>query len=316
MHKLLCIYNPKSGAGSVEKRISKFLQTIDDLSISYHTLKLIDEDFDNQLANALASTDYSSILGIGGDGTHHSLINKLLTMQDSKPDLELPPYAFCPFGTGNDISRSIGLMPGEEHYKSIIETACSGEIKYYDIGIALEHYFADMISFGIDSKILALRDHYIAERLKKYNAASVRFGYWAYLKAISKTLISTETLSGEIIVDRKLFYKGKFKNLIINNCPLIAAHFDITPGANSFDGVFDALITTSSRQYISNHLSAYRSDTRKLKPESVKHKNRIQGKEFEVNLDKASMIQMDGELIKKVSNFTVKCIAKKIRIRI
>ena len=316
MPNILCIYNPKSGAGSVEKRIPKFLKTIEDLSVEYDTLKLIDDDFDSQLTESLKTKIYDSILGIGGDGTHHSLINQILNLHDSQPDLELPAYAFCPFGTGNDIARSIGLKVGEEHYQSIIETATSGEIKAYDIGFALNRYFADMISFGIDCNILSLRDHYISERLKKHKTASVRFGYWAYLKAIVKSLTKTAKLSGKIFVDDKLFYEGEFKNLIINNCPLHAAHFDITPGANSFDGIFDALLSLSSRQYITDHLAAYRSDSTKLKAKGSENKLRIRGKCFQIELDAPTMIQMDGELIKEENNFTINCLAKKLKIRI
>lgn len=282
---------------------------------TYEKITLTGNDFERQLIEHLQGRTYSAILGIGGDGTHHSLINTILTIKKRYPGMTMPAYAFCPCGTGNDIAKSIGLKVGVEHYGQVIETAVNGRLTLCDVGSSMDKYFIDMISFGIDCKILNHRDKFICERLKK-KPASVVYGYWAYIKAIIKGLITLEQIDGEIRVDGHLFYKGKFANLIINNCRIHAGHFDITPAAAFDDGKLDALFVKGRWAYFWEHLKAFRKNPSIPRKGHSVEGNRIQGTIFSLTLNNEVIIQMDGEIIEPRKAFTITCLPQFLCIKV
>lgn len=59
-----------------------------------------------ELAETLEVDKYSALVGVGGDGTYHEVVNGMLHRKDGRR----LPVAFIPNGSGNDTLRSIGVL--------------------------------------------------------------------------------------------------------------------------------------------------------------------------------------------------------------
>ncbi len=101
------IANPTAHGGAMERDWPKIEQTLQALGFSYnvqfteypgHAARLVE--------NALLNGG-RNILGIGGDGTNHEIVNGIFK-QTFVPPGEIT-YALLPYGTGNDWARQYGI---------------------------------------------------------------------------------------------------------------------------------------------------------------------------------------------------------------
>ena len=58
-----------------------------------------------EIGQSIDLDKYSALVAVGGDGTHHEVINGMLHRTDKKKI----PVAFIPNGTGNDASRALSI---------------------------------------------------------------------------------------------------------------------------------------------------------------------------------------------------------------
>lgn len=101
------IANPAAGNRKVERQWPGIERRLQELRISYtvkftsgpgHAIRLIDDAVLN---------GHRYILGIGGDGTNHEMVNGILS-QPHVPAYEIH-YALLPMGTGNDWARTYSI---------------------------------------------------------------------------------------------------------------------------------------------------------------------------------------------------------------
>ena len=253
------------------------------------------------------------IAGLGGDGTHHALINGIMNFRDKKPDAFIPPYAIIPFGTGNNIAKSFGLDPGfgniNRCIESAVKTAVHGENHQVDLGKVDGRWFLDAFTVGVDAHILAGRNRDRAAFSK--NSLSYRLfkGYPLYLYNTIKSLWKCNSVHAEITVDGKKWYSGKFFNLVINNTAIYAGELDLTDSAPADDGLLDAVVFSGSLNYLRRYLLGHRYLPRQMRVLSSKTQRsmeHIRGKTFEIELQKPLLCQIAGEELPLGDNFKVK----------
>jgi diacylglycerol kinase (ATP) len=97
------ILNPKSGNGLAERLWPSVEQCLQDLGFGYSVQFTRHSGHATQLAEAAIIRGARHILGIGGDGTCHEIINGIM-MQQEVPGTEVS-FALLPIGTGNDWAR-------------------------------------------------------------------------------------------------------------------------------------------------------------------------------------------------------------------
>ena len=166
--KVLCALNPTASAGQARERWPQIAALLQGMGVSYDLLQdpniPLEEQLIAQLKESVAGK-YSTILGIGGDGTHSALINALLHFVE-KEHLAIPSYAIIPMGTGNDIAKSFGLANRENFFVSdlrrAVSTAIYGAEYDLDAGVLNDRYFVDAFTIGVDSSIL--REHNIQKK--------------------------------------------------------------------------------------------------------------------------------------------------------
>ena len=311
---LLCVYNPLSSSGKVKERLPALNQVMEKQGIDYHYLELIDPDFKQLLNAQIQELQPDSLMGIGGDGTHFSIINTLKELEAE--GLKLPAYAFCPFGTGNDIAKSIGLKPGPAHYDAIIRCAINGDIADYDLGQLIlpdkKQYFADMVSLGMDCRILDLRDR-LTGKIRKTFLKYIFHGYSIYALAAIWGLLRNKQLTLKVHVDETLFFEGDCCGLLINDCPVHAGEFILCPDAAYDDGKLDLLILKSRRDYLRSYLKGGRKRQRRA---ADRVGLGIQGQHFKIELPSAAALQVDGEMDKeRKGEIIIACAPAALKIR-
>lgn len=68
-----------------------------------------------RVVQSLDFDQYSFLIGIGGDGTFHEMVNGMLFREDGK----ILPLLCVPNGSGNDFCRNIGIYNPEQALQSL-----------------------------------------------------------------------------------------------------------------------------------------------------------------------------------------------------
>ncbi len=243
----------------VKVRFPALAKAMKRLDIAWELLDLTAPGFEEALAERLARQPApDAILGIGGDGTHFSMVNSLKRLQKRQPETALPPYAICPFGTGNDIAKSLGIKPGRWQYPKIMRTAVAGEDRRLDLGTFEDQYFVDMVSLGLDARILGYRDKLTNGVQRLPLVKRLIHGYTVYAVATLYGFLTNRRWHCEISVDGKPWFEGKICGALINNCPIHAGEFELTPGARPDDGKLDLLVIPGLIRYAAHYLRGWR----------------------------------------------------------
>ena len=130
------------------------------------------------------------VLSIGGDGTHHEVVNGLMSASSRKPDLTL---GVIPVGTGNDWVRTLGIPRKLTQALATLEQARTvshsvGKITFLGSGLDHERYFMNVAGFGLDAAII--------QHLKR--STLVRWGSLAYFFAGIRGVLTYNPQSANI----------------------------------------------------------------------------------------------------------------------
>lgn len=179
--KWFIIVNPAAGGGSVLHRWPKIEEILNRIGLPFtmqfterrgHAIQLVDE---------AVRRGFRHILGVGGDGTNHELINGLMRQTYCAPaDIT---YALLPFGTGNDWVRTHGISrKPEERLKALLNPNTVlhdiGHVRYKGKQGEEDRYFVNVAGLAYDG--------YIVHRL---NGRTIR-NRLIYLMMIGRYLFS------------------------------------------------------------------------------------------------------------------------------
>ncbi|MBR4347028.1 MAG: diacylglycerol kinase family lipid kinase [Oscillospiraceae bacterium] len=143
MKKMLFVYNPRSGKGTIGVHLAEILDifTKGGYLVTAHPTQERDDAY--RLVKEMAS-DYDIVVSCGGDGTTNEMIKGIC---DGGHHV---PVGSIPAGTMNDFSGSLGIpnyMPDAARH--IVE----GYPRYVDIGAFNERYFNYVAAFGVFTKV-------------------------------------------------------------------------------------------------------------------------------------------------------------------
>lgn len=291
MSRVLCILNPKSRDGRARDLWPVVQQALAQEGLAGELLELGSEELAVSLEHRLLDGEgWTAVLGIGGDGTHMSIVNALKQFEDGHPGQALPPYICAPLGTGNNLAKSLDLRPGAKALPEAAALAASGQQRSIDLGLWEGRRFAGALSIGIEAEALRWR-HRQQER------GGLRpQGYLLYIVACLRTLARESRWQAKIAVDGQPWYDGPLSSLVINNAPIYAGEFHVTPAARLDDELLDAVVFAGVPQYVWGFLRSFRHFPAPLgrRPGNGALPTK-QGRRFEVQLDRPAGIQLDGE---------------------
>lgn len=182
------IANPKTNKGKSIERVRHVLSILDERGVEYDFRETSCHGDATVLAREL-SDSCDIIVSAGGDGTLFEVVNGVIGK-----DVKL---FILPFGSGNDVSRNLGLYKRSD--EELVDILLAGKTARFDCGIKDGSVaFCVFVSFGIVT-------HIISEFEKRQKGSSIGY-YSTMLKAIrsfraQRFRIRTEGYDKEVLSD-------------------------------------------------------------------------------------------------------------------
>ncbi len=322
----LCVLNPTAGNGIALQRWPRVAELMQSFGITCDRLSDPDQLPGVQVIRRLEHEGpdrYAAIVGVGGDGTHSSVMNALMTLRASHPALTLPPYAMIPLGTGNSIAKSFGLDARDDYFvgdlRRAVATIRYGADYLMDLGRLDQTWFINSLTIGLDSSIL--REHNLLKRAMARLPILGRFikGNLLYTWCAGSRLWRQRLIEAQIDVDGRPWYSGPLINLVINNTRVYAGVFVLCPDAFANDGLMEIVALAGQTDYLAKYLMSFRNYPQHIQtmPERFKRESAVtKGQRIAVRLAKPETAQLDGEELSARIQFEVEVVPHALAIKI
>ena len=253
--------NPLAGKGDALKFVDWLINALSNRQIHFEVYQNNwPENFDS----------FSDIWIMGGDGSINYFINKF-------PNCKIPIVLFKT-GTGNDFSWK---LYGDASNKEIFEKVMHTIPRPVDVGKCNNTLFINSFGIGFDGEIL-----------RSMKAIRILGGHIGYMLAVIMKILSFREKEFQISVGNEQWTE-RFLLLIINNSSRAGGGFMITPNAEINDGELD-LFLCKKLSIIKRliYLPVLKSGKHEKLPFTISRK----GKEFHIETQNDTAIQIDGEL--------------------
>lgn len=280
------IINPAAGNGKAGKQWESIKAELEkaglifEFHISNYALHC------TELAKNVVEQGARKIIGVGGDGTNHEIINGLMQQQSVASD-EIN-YGFIPVGTGNDWVKTHSI-PRDS--KKAIEIIKAEKTQCQDIGLASfvkdnqneQRYFVNVAGMAYDA-------HVCRESSKTKRSAL------SYYLLIFKCLFEYQSRQARIIADGKEIANQHYYTINIGLCKYSGGGMQFVPHAEIDDGQF-ALSYVDSVSKLKVIASTHYLYGGKI--EKFKHATLIKAKHIKVEAtdQTATLLELDGEFV-------------------
>ncbi|MCS6928229.1 MAG: diacylglycerol kinase family lipid kinase [Saprospiraceae bacterium] len=151
------VVNPVAGQGRAARLWKQIETALQELGFSYSVCFTQYRNHALQIVDSAVLKGFRHILGVGGDGTCHELVNGILR-QPHLPSQEIT-FSMLPIGTGNDWARTYRI-PSEPRER--LRRLLRGEHTWQDVGkvvyrsgeAVVERYFANVAGMAYDAYIV------------------------------------------------------------------------------------------------------------------------------------------------------------------
>jgi len=276
MSKGYVIYNPLAGNGKA-KEDSQLLQMVLDEQLEYYDMTRIT----NYAAfiSGMEKEDYLVI--VGGDGTLNRFVNDTDGMQIAHEIL------YFPTGTGNDFAKDVGMGENPHPITAYLKDLPSVEIK------GKRYRFINGVGFGIDGYCCEVGDELRKIPGKKVNYTGI---------AIKGLLFHFAPRNAKVTVDGKEYAYKKVWIAPTMHGKFYGGGMIPTPKQDRDSGKLSLMLFHGAGRL--RTLCVFPSI---FKGEHVKHTKMVAvhtGKEITVEFDRPTPLQIDGETILGVTQYT------------
>ena len=222
------IVNPAAHGGALARDWPKIEQVLQALGFSYNVQFTEYRGHASRLVENALLNGGRHLLGIGGDGTNHEIVNGIFT-QNFAPTQEIT-YALLPYGTGNDWARQYGI-PADPMLRLkrllTLETLLQdiGLVHFMRDGKAASRYFVNVAGMAYDAFIGKKLQEKPVSNKTQYLLAVAQY-LWQY--KLTKACI---TYDGQTVED--FFY-----TINIGLCRYSGGGMQLVPQAIPDDGLF------------------------------------------------------------------------------
>lgn len=293
--KCAFICNEKSGRGKITKykdyimlKLKTKYDVADYISTQYkgHATEIVNEIYDK----------YDTLVVSGGDGTLNEVINALA-------DKEIQPIiGYIPTGTTNDVAHSLKIS---KNVKKAVNTILNGKVFNHDVFKVNNKYGIYVCSTGLFCEC-----SYAAKQIDKKH-----YGRFAYFVYGAKEIFKAEPLNIRIKYDNTSL-EGRYCLMLIVNSRYVGG-YKVNKNANLNDGFVDIILVKEPKKKGLSFRSLLTIAKLFLFGLDFNKKNKfityLKLKEFEVNINSKTKINMDGEKASKGS-FKFKAIEKGVKI--
>lgn len=265
------IVNPVAGGGKAAERFEKVKSFLEAKGIEIGCCMTERANQSTELAREAYERGERFIVAVGGDGT----INEVASAIYDKSDVTM---GICPFGTGNDFVRVLGLSDDPEEAAL---TIISGSPSPVDIGMAGGRPFTNVGGFGFDVDVVINTEKY----KRRFH------GMIPYLLGIVKSLLHLKSVHVKITADGDVF-EDDVVLCAVGNGSHFGGGMAALPKASANDGLFDICIV---KKISLPHLLVLLPSFIKGKHLNKKPVRYLHAKEVVIECDRTPM-QLDGEL--------------------
>lgn len=213
------IYNPTAGGGqakAIVDSLTPLLASIPDLEV----LATRERGHATELARAVSTRPAQVIISIGGDGTHHEVVNGMLPAGTAE-------LAVIPAGSGNDFAMGMNLP---KNPTAALKIAMEAKAVAVDVGQANQEYFLTVVGSGFDAEVAG----YINSR------PHAGTGKWLYLRGILHMLMQYRSQSLTVVQNGHPRTRSTLL-LAVGNTARYAGGIRICPQADAQDGLLQVV---------------------------------------------------------------------------
>jgi diacylglycerol kinase family enzyme len=274
-----------------------------------HVLETAGDGRDGErIASLLDATRPAVAVAAGGDGTAREVAEAVWRQPDR------PALGFLPFGTGNNIARSLGLQSVRRHGPAAVERAvaaiCSGQSVPIDLGAVGERCFLGSFAVGMDGAILAARNRWRA----RFGFGRGRGGYALYLASCAANLVRQRVVAARLHVDGVAEQRSIY-DLVVTNTAIYAGEFRFDADDHHDDGRLDLQIVTGPLDYLRAFPTAWRRHVRRQRGEQVVAEPGLRRiEQLEIEFAESVASQLDGEEGPRADRFSARVVPHALRV--
>jgi diacylglycerol kinase family enzyme len=271
--RITAIFNPDAGEG-IQKRALKAL-----LEAAGHKPRLISSKKDWRKA---LKKPADAVVAVGGDGTICEVALELA--EADRP----PPMAILPFGTGNNVGKTLGLVGDARPIVAGWEVEAP---RPFDVGEAAGPWGTRRFveSFGAGT-IAALVDS--PEQLHESSVLMGRVTDRA-LHRLSNLLTEQKARPWKVNVDGML-HNGRYVAVEILNIMFAGPNLPLAPDADPGDGVFDVVLIGPDEV---GALRDYAAERLRMAASPVPALPRVRGREIQLVAPAGMRVHVDDEAL-------------------
>lgn len=226
------IVNPVAGNGGTVKQIPFITNLFDNANMQYEVL-LTEGILDGyEKTKAICKKGSLGIIGVGGDGTIQEII---AGMADIFPMQHIPiPLGVYPAGSGKDLYMSlVGKKAALQFYKDMqtdkaarqfFKIVKENRTKAIDYIVVNDMAYLNIGNIGLDARIV-----------KNASAVKQKYGRYAYIAAVYKSILQHTNMPLEIEVNDKI-YKEEYTLVAVCNGKYYGGGLEISPYSCIDDG--------------------------------------------------------------------------------
>jgi diacylglycerol kinase (ATP) len=223
----LFIVNPTAGGARARRLVPQIEAAIRQRGADASIVVTARPGHATELSQRAADDGYAPIVGVGGDGTLHEIVNGLL------PHREPPLLAVVPCGAGNDFARCIGL-PIES--QRALELVWTGTERVLDVATCDKRFFLNVGGLGFDARVARA-----ASQMPK----ALRIGSLPYVAGVLLALARNTADDLVIQLDERTL-RRRCLMVAVANGRFYGGGMMICPDANRMDGLLDVCIVSEA----------------------------------------------------------------------
>jgi diacylglycerol kinase family enzyme len=287
--RVLAVVNPISGGVDKEPFMNHFKDEMEKFGIDYEAFYTTGKNDEENFKKSVSSFQPDKITSVGGDGTTLFTACNLL---DSKI-----PFGIMPLGSANGMATELGVEADPRD--ALSDFLKSNRTCPLDLILVNDkHYCLHIGDVGINANIV--------EDFSKDEGR----GMVSYAKHFVDRVLRRELMEFRIVADGKT-YSQKGYMIAIANSRKYGTGVVLNYDGNPTDGKFEVVVLNNidSKTLLKAGLSKFNEELSKENNVTT-----ISCQEAIVKMDNPHMLQLDGELIGEVSEFSGKIISSAVQL--
>jgi diacylglycerol kinase (ATP) len=273
--RIIILLNPNAGRGKARFVLREALEVMPRVGLKVDVQESRDAQHLVTLARQAAAEKPDAIVSVGGDGTHHYVLNGMVGSEI--------PLGIIPGGNGNDFAKGLGIPT---QARAAAQALLAGNTRRIDLARTGNRVYGCIAGAGFDSVVT----RYANERTRRLR------GSWAYAWSILRCLKSYRPEPLEIVSDVQEF-SGDVVFAVVGNNVSYGGGIHLTPRAKLDDGLLDVCVVPymGKLELLRWLPSAYRG-------EHLRHPRIIYFQAHKVCLSTTSRLELfgDGEFMQEL----------------